>query len=508
MYRKITRAFIFVALLCTVLTVSAFAESAVVTGSDVNFRSGPGSEYEVTECLAKGTVVTVNDRSNPNWYCVTFDGRTGFMSSSYLKINEETTGNAAPAVSDGGLLIIGGSSTPAAEPTEHSNDPAPTPAPETAPSANTQSGYITGMYVRFRSGPSTDYSILGEYNKGTALTVMSEANGWSAVVINGVSGYVCSDYVAKNTAETGTSSPTPTSEPVETAPVHDPKAPGADLSTYPTGTIKGSYVRFRSGPGNTYSIYGMYDNGTPLYILGVSGDWTNVNLGGQNGYVFSTYVLADGIPSAPEPTQAPEPTVTPVSQTAGYITGNNVRFRSGASTSSDILGEYNYGTVLTVTGASGDWKAVTINGKNGYVYSQYVAEGTVTSVGQSTSSSDLGTQIAQYALQFVGCNYVWGGTSPDGFDCSGFVQYVYTHFGIHLKRVACDQATQGIGVDTSGLQCGDVLCFYSSADYIGHVGIYIGDGKFVHASTSTTGVIISELSGYYTTRGFEARRMI
>lgn len=77
-----------------------------------------------------------------------------------------------------------------------------------------------------------------------------------------------------------------------------------------------------------------------------------------------------------------------------------------------------------------------------------------------------------------------------------------------LNRVAADQAKNGVHVEPSELQPGDLLCFYSGSSYIGHVGIYIGNGRFVHASNSTTGVIISELSGYYVTRGYEARRIL
>ena len=151
---------------------------------------------------------------------------------------------------------------------------------------------------------------------------------------------------------------------------------------------------------------------------------------------------------------------------------------------------------------------MTINDVAGYVYSQYVSEGRVAVIGDDPNASELGRQIVEYALQYEGYPYVWGGTSPSGFDCSGFTTYVFRHFGITLNRVACDQARNGVAVDTSALQPGDLLCFYSSADYIGHVGIYIGNNRFIHASTYTTGVIISELSGYYDTRGFIARRVI
>ena len=86
--------------------------------------------------------------------------------------------------------------------------------------------------------------------------------------------------------------------------------------------------------------------------------------------------------------------------------------------------------------------------------------------------------------------------------------YVYSRFGYQLNRVAEDQARNGVHVDPSDLQPGDILCFYSNG-YIGHVGMYIGNGQFVHAANSRSGVIITDLTtGYYATRGYEARRIV
>ena len=117
--------------------------------------------------------------------------------------------------------------------------------------------------------------------------------------------------------------------------------------------------------------------------------------------------------------------------------------------------------------------------------------------------------MAQFALKFVGYPYVWGAETPGvGFDCSGLVYYTYhTTFGYSMYRVANDQMRNGVHVDHDQLQPGDLLGFYSGDGYVGHVGIYIGDGKFVHAAGTGTGVIVSELSGYYISRGFEARRI-
>ena len=90
MSKKFLRTLIAVLLVCSMLSFpTAFAEGATVTGSDVNLRSGPGTNYPVIDCLPKGAVVEVTDRSNPNWYAVNYNGTSGYMSSRYLKIGEE-----------------------------------------------------------------------------------------------------------------------------------------------------------------------------------------------------------------------------------------------------------------------------------------------------------------------------------------------------------------------------------------------------------------------------------
>lgn len=117
-----------------------------------------------------------------------------------------------------------------------------------------------------------------------------------------------------------------------------------------------------------------------------------------------------------------------------------------------------------------------------------------------------GQEVAAFAQQYVGYNYVWGGKSPEtGFDCSGLVYYVYQQFGYELNRTAAAQAGDGTHVDASELEPGDVLCFYKGST-IGHAGIYVGDGNYVHAQDSATGVVVSPLSERK--GGFEARRIL
>ena len=365
MRKFVLRTLVIAAVLCMMFTVTAYAESAVITGSDVNFRSGPGTGYNVIDCLAKGTTVTVNDRSNASWYGVNYNGQDGFISSSYLSVTEET---------DSDIIIIGDGDT----------------------------GYINAMYVRLRSGPSTDSSILGEYNTGTSLTIKGTSGEWTSVTISGKDGYVYSTYVSKGTvAPAPTPTPAPAEVPVPTpepAPTPTPEpTPTPAPVTEEKGYINGDYVRFRTGPSTSDSIIDTYNKGKELTITGTSGDWTAVTIDGKAGYVYSQYVTTTN-PNAGGSTGNENSGAGTTTEKDGYIKGNNVRFRSAASMSASILGEYNYGTALKITGVSGDWTAVTINGQAGYVYSQYVAEGTI-AVSGGGNSSDLGNQIAQYALQ-------------------------------------------------------------------------------------------------------------
>ena len=110
----------------------------------------------------------------------------------------------------------------------------------------------------------------------------------------------------------------------------------------------------------------------------------------------------------------------------------------------------------------------------------------------------LGAEVANFAQEFVGSPYRWGGTSPAGFDCTGFVMWVYSQFGVSLPHNEAGQLASGVQVGSDELQPGDVLVFaktYRSG--LSHVGIYVGDGQFVHAADERHGVTVSALWDSY-----------
>ena len=126
------------------------------------------------------------------------------------------------------------------------------------------------------------------------------------------------------------------------------------------------------------------------------------------------------------------------------------------------------------------------------------------------SNSDLASSIVETALQYKGYRYVSGGASPEtGFDCSGFTKYIYGLFGINLNRVSGDQAYNGTPITKDELRPGDLVLFsYYGSESIGHSGIYIGNGQFVHAANSSRGVVTDTLeSGYYLENYVTARRL-
>ena len=412
------------ALFALTLAVSAASAGGATTTTAVNFRTGAGTNYGIISTLPAGTHVVVSTRSSGGWATVVYNGTVGYISSDYLKRANEMD-------------------------------------------ASFGTGTINGSYVRMRSGASTSSSILGTYNSGTTMTITGVNGAWYKVSYNGTTGYVHSDYVSLSGVTNGGSS-----------------------TGSSNGSVKGSDVRMRSGPSTNYSILGTYQNGTPLTITGTENGWTKVTIGGVSGYIRSDYVSGGGADSK-----------------AGYIKGTGVRMRSGASTTSSILGVYNTGTKMTITGESGNWYKVSYRGSKGYVNSAYVT--TTKSDGGSKPSGSIGETIVATAKQYMGAPYVYGGMSPSGFDCSGFVNYVYKLCGYSMSRVASSiYNNNGTYVEKANLQLGDLVFFASNSSSIGHVGIYIGNGQFIHSSSGAGCVVISDLSSSYYLKNYVGAKRI
>ena len=189
-------------------------------------------------------------------------------------------------------------------------------------------------------------------------------------------------------------------------------------------------------------------------------------------------------------TTAPKKEVKAAEGYSGKIFRHWTRLRTGKSKKAKVLKTLKVGTAVTVYGTSGSWRKVSVAGKTGYVPKQYVYVGTK-APSLTGSTYEKGQTVAEFAQRFVGNPYVWGGTDLNrGADCSGFIGSIYRSFGYKLPRSSSELRSAGRKVSYSQKQTGDIIC------YNGHVAMYIGNGKIVHASSRKTGIKISPKANY------------
>lgn len=221
----------------------------------------------------------------------------------------------------------------------------------------------------------------------------------------------------------------------------------------------------------------------------------------------------------------------------GKVTVETANVREKASSSARIIGFLDYNDEVTIISEEGEWYKINFNDVSGYVSKKLIniVENQLSSRGISeerenkdnttideatnnilteaiNNSENKQEKIVDFAKQFLGYSYVSGGKSPkSGFDCSGFTQYVFSNFGYTLGNTASSQNSIGKEIAKDKLQLGDLILFYDEGKTkIGHTGIYIGNGEFIHSANPARGVVIDNLntSSYYNQRFVNARRVI
>lgn len=270
------------------------------------------------------------------------------------------------------------------------------------------------------------------------------------------------------------------------------------LANTSKGIVTAGSLNLRAEAGTYAEILGLLYRGTEVTVNDSSNGWYNVTYGSQTGWVSGDYLE---VSDSGEVAEAAESSVT------GTVTGNSVNVRSGPSTSDAIINSLYWGASVKILNRSDEWYNVQLtDGTIGWIFSKYVSTGEVASRNTGSTAGEL----LAFANKYLGVGYVYGGSSQYGFDCSGFTKYVFGNFGITLNRIAADQANQGVWIDKSRLNAGDLVFFATSGGtYINHAGIYIGDGNFIHASSGAGRVTISNLwSGYYANTYITARRII
>ena len=198
------------------------------------------------------------------------------------------------------------------------------------------------------------------------------------------------------------------------------------------------------------------------------------------------------------------------------IANGGLNLRDGPSTDSAKITTLQRGTVVSVNSITDDtrWYNITYGGLTGYVSTDYLSvrssDTSRGTVDRTRSSSSLVGNILDYASEYLGVPYKYGGNGPYSFDCSGFTKYVFDEYGYSLPRTAAQQADALYNVvDEDNLIPGDLVFFSSRTQWIGHVGIYVGNGNFIHASSPGDVVKYDSLySSYYSSHYVTARRLI
>lgn len=192
----------------------------------------------------------------------------------------------------------------------------------------------------------------------------------------------------------------------------------------------------------------------------------------------------------------------------GIVNVDSVNVREYSNIESPVIEKLSKYTYVNVMWLEPEWAAVSLeDGRIGYISLEYVD----VFEGAMPEFSAGGQAAVEIAKQFLGVPYVWGGTSPSGFDCSGLMQYVYRQLGYNINRVAEDQMRNGIPVSREQLQPGDLVGFYSSpgSGYISHIGMYVGNGEMIHAPHTGDVVKFTSIDGsYYSARFAGGRRIV
>jgi cell wall-associated NlpC family hydrolase len=483
---------------------------AYVNAKELRLRSEASTSSKILDTASTAEVVVVVSKHG-DWYKVIYNLQVGYMHEDYLIV-------------------------------------------KTAANAELGYGKINANSVNIRSGAGTSNASVAKGSRGDKAYIIGIKDGWYKIIFGDKIGYIRSDYMdltevpyenrdSKNdplffvkgestgiepsaSALNGTPE-APKEEPKDEnvqKPAEEPKEESTSSSSSGVklgiAFVTGSGLRLRSKASTSSDIIDSASKNEVVVVISKNGDWYKVNYDLQVGYMHADYLNVQKTGNA--------------ELGYGKFTADSVNVRSGASTSNSAITKGYRGEKAYIIGIKDGWYRIIFNDKIGYVRSDYLeltetpyenkssskspkfyrggkstgtepsAEALKGGSGSSNSGSEVtgsvtGAQIVAKAKQYLGVPYKWGGTDPSGFDCSGFVYYVLRSLGINVSRTQSTMYSQGTPVSKSNLKPGDIVFFQNTyKEGLSHVGIYVGDGQFIHSPSSGKVVSYADLySDYY-----------
>ncbi|MCT4565613.1 MAG: SH3 domain-containing protein [Maledivibacter sp.] len=331
-------------------------------------------------------------------------------------------------------------------------------------------GVILGNNVNIRQAPKTGSEVLTKLSIGEEVDVLSNDSNWYLIeTTSKTQGWILNDLIAVD----------------------------EEKDLLKKGMITADTLNVRKEPDIDSGIIATLSKKDEITIINTENEWYEISVDKEKkGWIHRDYVE-----------------IKP-NYSRAIIVGDNVNLRKERSIDSEILDTLNIETYIYIKDYLDDWyNIITAKGQEGWIHKDYVSivfgdsiENTV-----SRGANRTAIKIVQEAKKLLGTPYKYGATGPSRFDCSGFTGYVFKKAGISIPRTSSEQSKVGKKVSKSNLQIGDLVFFNSNGKgtRISHVGIYIGNGKFIHASSgSKYSVIISDITtGNYNKRYVKARRV-
>ena len=466
--------------------LSSSAVSVSQKGTVVNVhsvlrvRSEASLNSEVVGYLTNGCSVNILGE-NGDWYNINYNGKSVYVSKEYVQVS-------------------GGASNSSESSSQETR--------------SGKSGQVVNVHssLNVRSGASTSSSVIGSLSNGSKVTIVGESGSWYKINYGNTTGYVSKDYVQasgeQNSSSESSSQGTTSGKSGQVVNVH-------------------SSLNVRSGASTSSSVIGSLSNGSKVTIVGESGSWYKINYGNTTGYVSKDYIQSSG--ESNNSSNSGNSSSETASNKSGYVVNvhSSLNVRSGASTSSSVIGSLSNGSKVTIVGESGSWYKINYGNTTGYVSKEYVSLGSsVPNTGNNSGNSNSNATSSTYETvynamtQHLGSPYVWGGAGEllttsyvrtmmsiypsqaaagrynralqyadqgyRAFDCSGLMQWGYRQAGINIGRSTYDQIFNGVEVSIYNVKPGDLL-FYSSLE---HVGMYVGNDMWIEAPNSSSNVRI------------------